>query len=150
MLSSHNVVCGHCGQVNRVAGDRPASQARCGSCRQVLFSGVPFAVDEAGFERHITRSDIPVLVDIWAPWCGPCRTMAPQFIAAARLLEPDLRLLKLNSDEAPSLSAKLGIRSIPTLLLARNGSVIARNSGVMDAQRIAAWTRANLENPQAA
>jgi thioredoxin 2 len=144
MSEARNIVCGRCGQINRVPADRPAARARCGSCHEPLFSGHPVAVDEAGFDRHATRNDIPLLIDVWAPWCGPCRAMAPMFEQAAAALEPDVRLLKLNSDEAPELSARLGIRSIPTLLLVRKGKVLARTSGVMRADQIAAWARSSL------
>lgn len=136
MSGSGNIVCGGCGQINRVQADRPAKKARCGVCHQALFTGHSITVDAAGFDRHATRSDIPVLVDVWAPWCGPCRAMAPMFEQAAAALEPDVRLLKLNSDEAPELSARLGIRSIPTLLLMRNGQVLAQTSGAMRADQI--------------
>jgi thioredoxin 2 len=135
--------------VNRIAAERPAGQAQCGTCRRRLFAGIPFDVDETNLERHLARSEIPLLVDIWAPWCGPCRAMAPMFAEAARLLEPELRLLKLNSDAAQSLSARVGIRSLPTLLLISKGRILARHAGVMDARRIVHWTQANLKNPQA-
>jgi thioredoxin 2 len=147
--SSRHIVCGKCGQVNRVAAGRPANRAECGTCHQALFSGTPIEVDEANFDRHITRNEIPILVDIWAPWCGPCRTMAPMFAEAARLLEPELRLLKLNSHEARSLSARLGIRSIPTLLLIWNGRILARHAGALDTTRIIHWTQEHLKNVQA-
>ena len=144
MSEARNIVCGYCGQINRIPADRPAVKAGCGACHEALFSGHPIAVDEAGFDHHATRSDIPVLVDVWAPWCGPCRAMAPMFEQTATELEPDVRLLKLNSDEAPALSARLGIRSIPTLLLVHKGRVLARTSGVMRADQIVAWARSNI------
>ncbi len=149
MKATRHIVCGHCGQVNRVAGDGPAIRAQCGKCYQALFAGIPFEVDEANFERHVTRNEIHLLVDVWAPWCGPCRAMAPMFAEAARHLEPDLRLLKLNSEEAQSLSARLGIRSIPTLLLMRKGKILARHTGVMDAHRIAHWAQEHRKTSQA-
>lgn len=150
MEDGRHIVCGHCGQVNRVAANRPAILAQCGKCHQALFAGIPFGVDEATFERHATRDDIPLLVDIWAPWCGPCRAMAPMFAQAARLLEPELRLLKVNSDEAQSLSAKLEVRSIPTLLLIWKGKILARQTGVMDTRRIVDWALEHLKDAQAA
>lgn len=149
MSEAYNIVCGRCGSINRVPADRPAVKARCGACHEALFSGHPIAVDEAGFDRHATRNDIPVLVDVLAPWCGPCRATAPMFEQAATALEPEVRLLKLNSDEAPALSARLGIRSIPTLLLMRRGMVLARTSGVMRADQIAAWAKSNLAQESA-
>jgi thioredoxin 2 len=144
MSTIRQIVCGHCARINRLPAERAVTDARCGSCHRPLFSGQPIEVDEAGFERHVGRSDIPVLVDVWAPWCGPCRAMAPMFERAAAELEPKVRLLKLNADGAPQVSSRLGISAIPTLLLMANGQVISRTSGAMDAKSIVAWTRAGL------
>jgi len=144
MSASHQIVCGHCGKINRLPAERAANGARCGSCHQPIFSGHPIEVDEEAFGRHVANSDIPVLVDVWAPWCGPCRSMAPMFERAAQELEPKVRLLKLNSDNAPSVSSRLGISGIPTLLLMSKGREIARTSGAMDTKRIVAWTMAGL------
>jgi thioredoxin 2 len=144
MSASRQIVCGQCGRTNRVPAEKPATAARCGSCHQPLFDGHPIEVDEQGFGRHVGNSDIPVLVDVWAPWCGPCRAMAPMFERAARELEPNVRLLKLNADNAPEISSRLRITGIPTLLLMRGGHEISRSSGAMDTQGIVAWTRAGL------
>jgi thioredoxin 2 len=144
MSQGRHIVCGRCGQINRVTSDRPAEHARCGACREPLFAGQPTEVDEAGLERHATRNDIPLLIDVWAPWCGPCRAMSPMFARAASMLEPEVRLLKLNSDQAPELSARLGIRSVPTLLLMQSGRILARTSGALSADEIVAWTRSQL------
>jgi len=121
MNEGRRVVCTNCGKTNRLPPERAPAAARCGSCHQPIFSAHPVEVDEAGFARHLANSDIPLLVDVWAPWCGPCRAMAPMFERAAGELEPDVRLLKLNSDNAPTLSSGLGISGIPPLLLMRNG-----------------------------
>ncbi len=145
MSDARQIVCGACGQINRVPQARPAGEARCGGCHKPLFTAHPIDVDEAAFERQLTHSSIPILVDVWAPWCGPCRTMTPMFEQASAALEPEVRLLKLNADHAPKSSARFGIRSIPTLLLMRSGTVIARNAGVMNADQIVAWTQTHLQ-----
>ncbi len=144
MSQSLHVVCPHCDAVNRVPRDRLVAAPQCGQCHRPLFAGHPTALDEARFARHVQRSDLPILVDFWAPWCGPCRTMAPAFEAAAGTLEPQIRLVKVNTEEAQGLSARLGIRSIPTLALFRSGAEAARTAGAMDTRSIVAWAREHL------
>ena len=144
MANATHIVCPHCAALNRVPAGRPADAARCGGCHRALFDGHPAAVDEAGFERHLRANDIPLLLDVWAPWCGPCRAMAPQFEHAAATLEPAVRLLKLNADEAPNVSARLGVRGIPAMYLFRNGSVLAQTAGAMNADAIVRWTQSHL------
>ncbi|MEW6414419.1 MAG: thioredoxin TrxC [Pseudomonadota bacterium] len=144
MSDSRHIVCPHCHAVNRVPADRLAQAPKCGQCHQPLFSGHPVALTAATFGKHIQRSDIPVLVDFWAPWCGPCKMMAPQFEQAARLLEPRVRLAKVDTEAEQQLGAQFGIRSIPTLALFSGGREIARQPGAMGAQDIVRWVQAHL------
>jgi len=144
--TARQIVCTACGATNRLPPERDARAARCGKCRDALFSGHPADVEGAMFQRQVGRNSIPVLVDVWAPWCGPCRMMAPEFARAAGMLEPEMRLIKLNSEAEPQVAAALGIRGIPTLILYRGGREIARQSGAMDAASIAGWAQAQLGN----
>lgn len=139
-MSAAHRVCPHCGQVNRVP-DASARGARCGACHEPLFAGEPKAVDLARLQRFVTRDERPILVDFWAPWCAPCRMMAPQFVAAARDLEPGFRLLKLDTEAHPDAGSRFAIRGIPTMILFRGGHEIARQSGAISAADIVAWAR---------
>jgi thioredoxin 2 len=138
-------VCPACGAINRVPAGRSAMDAKCGTCHNRLFTGHPAQGDGKAFELHVQRNDIPVVVDFWAPWCGPCVGMAPAYEQAAAELEPNFRFLKVNADEEQQLMAKFGIRSIPTLMLFSKGRVVAQSAGAMNARGIVAWVRSHAE-----
>ena len=133
------VVCARCGQVNRLGHDRPAAKANCGRCGSALFDGRPTEVDDAGLTKQIERSDIPLVVDFWAAWCGPCRTMAPAFAQVASALEPNVRFLKIDVDANPGWVAKLGVRGIPALFVFHRGKVVAQSSGAVDGASLHRW-----------
>ena len=135
------VVCPHCHTANRLSADHLADGGTCGKCKAPLFNGEPVELGAANFDAHMERSDIPQLVDFWAPWCGPCRSMAPAFAQAAKQLEPEFRLAKVNTEDEQQLAARFGIRSIPTLALFRRGKEVARQAGARDAASLMRWVR---------
>ena len=137
------VVCPHCHSPNRVPQERLAEGGTCGRCKGSLFAGEPVELDASSFDKHIGRSELPIVVDFWAPWCGPCRQMAPAFAQAARELEPRYRLAKVNTEAEQGLAARFNIRSIPTLAVFRGGQEVARQAGAMDAASLKRWIQAN-------
>ena len=146
MTSALHIVCSHCDSINRVPRERLREGGKCGSCHRPLFEGRPAALNSvARFDKHATHSDIPLLADFWASWCGPCRAMAPIFEQTAKELEPDVRLVKVDGDAVPELLHRFGIQSIPTLMLVHHGREIARKSGVMSLPQLLAWTREHVE-----
>lgn len=138
------IPCPHCAAVNRVPMARLIDQPRCGRCREAVFVSEPLALDGNRFDLHAQHSSLPLLIDFWAPWCQPCLAMAPQFTAAAALLEPRLRLAKVDTEAEPALASRFAIRSIPTLVLIDAGRELARQSGGMSRDQIVAWTRSQL------
>ena len=143
MSENLHIVCPQCNAVNRIPKTRMQNAPKCGKCHAPLFDTQPVALNAANFGKHITRNDIPVLVDFWAPWCGPCKMMAPAYAQATQTLEPTVRLAKVNTEDEQALGAQYGIRSIPTLALFKNGQEIARQAGAMSAADIIRWTQSH-------
>jgi len=136
-----HIVCPTCQTTNRVLPDKAAA-AKCGKCGAVLFSGHPTELTASAFAQHMEHDEIPLVVDFWAPWCGPCHMMAPAYEAAAKQLEPTVRFAKVNTDQEQQLAARFGIQSIPTMILFKGGREIARQSGALSTPQITNWIRA--------
>ena len=141
--ASRNIVCPNCSATNRVPMSKNASAGKCGKCKQPLFKGHAISATADTFPKHIQQNDIPVVVDFWAEWCGPCKMMAPTYETVAKDLEPQFRFLKVDTETEPALAAQYNIRSIPTLMVFKNGKIAAHRAGAVDANSLRNWLRQN-------
>lgn len=146
MNTGLHIICPHCNTINQLPASRLEERPNCGKCHQALFNSKPVNLDTTQFTRYLEHNDIPVLVDFWAEWCGPCKMMAPQFASAAGLLEPKMRLAKVDIEAHSSLASRYAIQSIPMIVLFHRGKEIGRNAGVMGSQDLVRWVELQIKN----
>jgi len=146
MSQSRHLVCPHCDAVNRIPAEKLSANPRCGRCKEPLFTGIPVELSDRNFDKHLKRNEVPLVVDFWAPWCGPCKMMAPHFKNVTAQMEPRVRFAKLNTEQAQRTAAQYNIRSIPTVAIFRNGREVARQAGALDARRLSQWIQSQLHD----
>ncbi len=144
MSDKKHIVCPHCSAVNRIPASRLTDNPKCGKCKNSLFTGHPVELSDQTFSRFINKNDVPVVVDFWAEWCGPCKMMAPAFAEASAQLEPKAILAKLNTEQAQQTAAQFGIRSIPSIILFKNGKEVSRQAGALNTQQIIQWVNSQV------
>ncbi len=142
--NTHKIVCPHCTAINRVASAKPADKAKCGKCKKPLFEGQPVELNDGNFAKFISKNDIPVVVDFWAPWCGPCKMMGPEFAKAAQEVEPKARFAKLNTQDNQITANNNRISGIPALIIFKNGQPVAHLAGARPASEIKAWVESEI------